>query len=192
MAIYPELHLCLPTASHRNVLILPHETSMTDSSSDFYKSTTKVVMAQCRFVFPTGTSQKTTMFGGKQTNAWFKMTDFSDWTTGEAKMIVVKEEIELLHRGESHVEEKEKVILAGFSQDSAMGAILLLSRELEYLGVSNSFSRFVGLSGWLLFRCQIEAATVAGKLLARQESAMDLVQTPLHLDAEWRVNSKAS
>ncbi|CAL3967179.1 unnamed protein product [Diplocarpon coronariae] len=245
MAVHPEPHILLPTASHRNTLILLHGTSMTGpvfashllptallpptrshpQSPDVDASASRVTLPErfphCRFVFPTGAPRKTTVFGAKETNAWFDITDFGDRTSGEAEMLgglresslslaaLVKEEIELLYRDGFRGEEKGRLILLGFSQGAAMGSILLLGGEMERLGASDGLGGFVGLSGWLPFRRQIEAASFVadgdlfaadgdllagdGDLLAPRARAMGFVRELLHLDAEreGRVGLKA-
>jgi len=119
------------------------------------------------------------VFGGKETNAWFDVTDFGDRTKGEMEMRegmressiylsqLIKSEIRALYEGRAMEEAqkndvetgghemKGRVMLAGFSQGCAMGMMLLLGGELERLGVLGGFGGFVGLSGWLGFRRQI-------------------------------------
>ncbi|KAI9052823.1 hypothetical protein LZ554_003096 [Drepanopeziza brunnea f. sp. 'monogermtubi'] len=176
--------------------------------------TLPVYFPHCRFVFPTGAPRETTVFGGKKTNAWFDIADFSDRTKGEVEMIkgmrdstlylsrLIKDEIELLYDGEER-RTKGKVMLLGFSQGSAMGMMLLLGGELQRMGVSHGFGGFVGLSGWLPFRRQIQDAILDGfpktstaedSGATHGESAMIFVRKLLGLDLagqEWRPTPKA-
>ncbi|PVH80314.1 alpha/beta-hydrolase [Cadophora sp. DSE1049] len=193
MATHPEPYVRLPVAAHKTTLILLHGTSQTGpkfaesflptlfspprdslvTSSTSRVSHEKVSLPEyfpsCKFVFPTGASRRTTVFGGKETNAWFDITDFGDRTKGEMDMLegmresslylanLVRNEIELLDgEGEKGNERDGNVIIAGFSQGSAMGLILLLGGELQRQGLVGRLGAFAGLSGWLPFRRQIE------------------------------------
>lgn len=178
------------------------------------KTTFPEYFPDCKFVFPTGAARKTTVFGGRETHAWFDISDFSDRTKGEPEMIdglressiylslLIKKEIELLYESRAENGHEGKVCLVGFSQGSAMGSMLLLGAELERLGVSYGFGGFVGLSGWLPFRRQIEEAIVGGLedesmaegVAARRRNAMLYVRRLLGLDAmgrDWDADSKA-
>jgi lysophospholipase-2 len=124
-----------------------------------------------KVIFPTGRPRPTTVFNGKITNAWFDIHTFSDRTVGESSSIeglhesilylsqLIKEEVEELERAEKEDgegREKGKVIIGGFSQGSAMAMILLLSGELDRIGVERErIGGWVGISGWLPFRLQI-------------------------------------
>jgi len=204
-SFYPEPFIIPPTAPHKQTLILLHGTSQTGptfaesfmlpfssqkpnnssptNGSDHIHEVQKTTLAEyfpcCKFVFPTGARRKTTVFGGKETNAWFDVTDFGDRTKGEMEMRegmressiylsqLIKSEIRALYEGRAMEEAqkndvetgghemKGRVMLAGFSQGCAMGMMLLLGGELERLGVLGGFGGFVGLSGWLGFRRQI-------------------------------------
>ncbi|KAL2070417.1 hypothetical protein VTL71DRAFT_13443 [Oculimacula yallundae] len=127
------------------------------------KFTLQEYFPNCKFVFPTGAFRKVTVFGGQETNAWFDIADFGDRTKGEMEMIdgmwesclyladLVRNEIEELSgKGDG------KVVLAGLSQGSATGIMLLLTGEIHRLGYQPGFGGFVGFSGWLPFRRQIE------------------------------------
>lgn len=189
MATHPEPYVKLPTAGHKTTLILLHGTSQTGPlfAQSFLatrfsppcpslanSSTAQVVHETvtfpeyfpcCKFVFPTGAPRKTTVFDGRETNAWFDITDFGDRTKGETEMIegmresslylanLIWNEIRLINGDKARDGE---VFLAGFSQGSAIGLMLLLSGELHRRGVERGFGGFIGLSGWLPFRRQIE------------------------------------
>ncbi|CZT51559.1 related to phospholipase/esterase [Rhynchosporium secalis] len=162
----------------------------------------------CKFVFPTGAPRKTTVFGGQETHAWFDITDFGDRTKGETQMIdgmresslyiaeLVRNETELLDgKGDG------KVVLAGFSQGSAVGLMLLLTGELHRSGFQPGFGGFIGLSGWLPFRRQIEdiipvntsryicGGIAAGDIDTKRVAATAYIRRLLELDVtndEWR------
>lgn len=164
------------------------------------------------------------MFGGKETNAWFDVTDFGDRTKGEMEMRegmressvylsrLIKDEVEALYDKRSN-EEGEKisvgteghergggVMLAGFSQGCAMGMMLLLGGELERLGVLDGFGGFVGLSGWLGFRLQINEAILdipsapeVGDFVAERKVTTAYLRKLLELDPpgeEWTISIK--
>ncbi|KAF4617058.1 hypothetical protein G7Y89_g15090 [Cudoniella acicularis] len=121
-----------------------------------------------RIVFPTGKPRKTTVFNGKETNAWFDVADFSDRTKGEDLQIpgiresiiylcsLIQEEIYLL--SDQGRESKGRIVIGGFSQGAAMSFMLLLSGELLSQNLSHEIGAWTLLSGWTPFRAQIEKA----------------------------------
>ncbi|KAH7355199.1 Alpha/Beta hydrolase protein [Rhexocercosporidium sp. MPI-PUGE-AT-0058] len=191
MATHPEPYVKFPTARHKTTLIVLHGTSQTGPGFAQSFLTTRFsppcaslidpsvtqaareevtfpdLFPNCKFVFPTGTPKKTTVFDGRETNAWFDITDFGDRTKGEMEMIegmresslhladLIRSEIGLL---DGDKKREAKLILAGFSQGAAMGLMLLLSGELHRRGFVHGLGGFIGLSGWLPFRRQIKEA----------------------------------
>ncbi|KAE8443524.1 hypothetical protein EG329_001764 [Mollisiaceae sp. DMI_Dod_QoI] len=151
------------------------------------------VLEGVRVVFPTGSLKKTTVFGGRETNAWFDVHDFGDRTVGEKEQVeglresvgylkeLVMDEVKLLDaeedRGGRWLDRwtggrrrgkgggKGRVVLGGFSQGSAMAVVGLLSGEFEGVGIGG----VVGFSGWLPFRKQVDEA-----ILGDQEPRKDL------------------
>ncbi|PQE13537.1 acyl- thioesterase protein [Rutstroemia sp. NJR-2017a WRK4] len=126
------------------------------------------LLPHAKFVFPSGRERRTTVLGGNISNAWFDIWDFADRTKGEeAQKEGLRESIEYL--GWVIKEEVErlpaegKVVIGGFSQGSAMSVFLLLSGELERLGVRDRVVGLVGWSGWLPFRRQIEEVAGMGE-----------------------------
>lgn len=87
--------------------------------------------------------------------------------------LVIKEEI-------AKLPEDGKVIIGGFSMGSAMSVFLLLSGELERLGLEGGIVGLVGLSGWLPFRRQIEENARRGG----RESVRDFIRGLVGL-REW-------
>jgi lysophospholipase-2 len=69
--------------------------------------------------------------------------------------LVIKEEVERLPA-------EGKVVVGGFSMGCAMSVFLLMSGELERLGVEDRVAGLVGWSGWVQFRRQIEEAVGKG------------------------------
>jgi len=205
-----------------------NNTSPTHRTNQIHKvpnTTLAECFPNCKFVFPTGARRKTTVFGGKETNAWFDITDFGDRTRGEMEMRegmrqsslylakLIQNEVEVLHyRRSDEGEEKNglvterhegkgTVMLAGFSQGCAMGIFLLLGGELERLRVLDGFGGFVGLSGWLGFRRQIDevlpdaypALQAVEDFGAERKAATAYVRRLLELDQpgeEWIISTK--
>jgi lysophospholipase-2 len=173
---HPPLYIHHPVDQHENTLIVLHGTSSTGcgfagqlltypfsfpspviGSTSSIKSTLPSLFPTTRFVFPTGTSKPLTVLGGGNYHAWFNIHDFSDRTIGEEDQIrdmresapylgalVADEGVLLKGKG------KGKVAVLGFSSGCAMGVVLVLA------GLLGEGTAFVGLSGWLPFRIQIE------------------------------------
>ncbi|KAH7411249.1 Alpha/Beta hydrolase protein [Cadophora sp. MPI-SDFR-AT-0126] len=168
----------------------------------------------CKFVFPTGAPRRTTVFGGRETNAWFDITDFGDRTKGEMNMIegmrdsslyladLVRKEIEALNgEGEKGNGSNGNVVIAGFSQGSAMCSMLLLGGELQRQGLVGHLGAFIGLSGWLPFRRQIEGiiSRESQKLSDGDGAAAVRDATTIYIrgllglddvDGEWKPNAE--
>jgi predicted esterase len=184
---YPEPYTILPhpPQPHRNTLILLHGTSTSGPElaapllstnftfpSSLNPTTLPLFFSACKFVFPTGALNPTTVFNGKETNAWFNIHSFADRTIGEDTATfrrglrasirfltnLIKVEVDILEKKNEDRGGSGKVVLGGFSQGSAMVIVLLLSGELERAGVGAGFGGVVGVSGWLPLRSQIEQA----------------------------------
>ncbi|RDL29784.1 uncharacterized protein BP5553_10649 [Venustampulla echinocandica] len=197
---YPAPFIISPTPpnTHQTTLILLHGTSTTgpEFASSFLsfpfpqpqpKTNTPITLQQAlpntKFVFPTGKLRKTTVFGGRETNAWFDVSDFGDRTIGEDAMRggiresivyltgIVEDEVKLLEPksecdedGQGRGDRSGRVVLGGFSQGSAMGVMLILSRMLEARGLAADIGGFTGLSGWCPFRLGLEESIFSGIL----------------------------
>lgn len=158
---------------NKNTLILLHGTSSYGTA--FAKEVLNLVhfdvlLPYTKLIFPSGSLRKTTVFGGKLTHAWFDITDFADRTEGEQQQKEgLKESVEYLGQlVRDVVEDKSRdgnfdVFVGGLSQGCATSMILLLSGELDRLGLSRKFGGFVGFSGWLPFRRQIDEVAAVGK-----------------------------
>jgi predicted esterase len=127
------------------------------------------LLPNTKFLFPTGALKPTTVFNGKQTHAWFDIHAFSDRTLGESDQVpglresvvylsdLVKREVEeLVKEGYEREEAGKRVVIAGFSAGCAVGVILGLSGEAERVLGERGIGGFVGMSGWLPFRRQIQ------------------------------------
>jgi predicted esterase len=185
--VYPEPYIILPSPPHLhvNTLILLHGTSTSGPefaapllSTNFTCTTTQdpttlpLFFPTCKLIFPTGAPNPTTVFDGRETNAWFNIHSFADRTIGEHTLVfrrglgasvrylaaLVKAEVDILESRNDESGVRGKVVLGGFSQGAAMAIVLLLSGELEQVGVGAGFGGVVGLSGWLPLRSQIDQA----------------------------------
>lgn len=196
MAAHPEPYIHHPEGEHKNTLILLHGTSSTgpEFAQDLlnftfaypHSLTQKRTFAQLfpntRFVFPTGSEKKLTVLGGALKHAWFDIHSFADRTIGEEDQIrdmkesarylsslVCSENSLLSSRGEG----EGNIVLLGFSQGSAMGVVMLLAGLL-----GNDVEAFIGLSGWLPFKVQIEGALSKGSHSSAQKYVRSLLQLP--------------
>ncbi|KAH8592156.1 Alpha/Beta hydrolase protein [Bisporella sp. PMI_857] len=219
-----------PTGPHESTVVLLHGTSQTGAtfSAPFLSfefpslwslataggsTTLPALFPNTRWVFPTGTKRNTTVFDGKETNAWFDIHNFSDRTQGENDQIpglrssilsltsLIRDELSLLPSSlpsspDQDARKEGKLILGGFSQGCAMIATLLLSQELNSLPSNRdgqedggAIAGFVGMSGWLPFRAQIQAvcSEASGPHEANEAAAAyvrDLLSLPALPDGE--------
>jgi predicted esterase len=216
---HPQPHIILPTLTHNSTLILLHGTSTSGlefassilsfpipiptpsplSTSQNPTSTTtpsinhltiQQAFPHTKFLFPTGSPKRTTVFAGKTTNAWFDIHSFSDRTLGESDQIdglkesvrylkaLVEEEVDGLvnRRGVPREEARTRVAVWGFSQGGAVVGILGVSGVLERVG------GLVGMSGWLPFRRQIVEAVREGEGGGKIEVARKFVRELLGLE----------
>ena len=212
MSIYPEPHIILPNPSHphTNTLVLLHGTSTSGpelaasllSTNFMGPSSQSLTIPQffptCKFIFPTGSLNPTTVFNGRHTHAWFDVHSFTDRKIGEDSLAfrrglraslrylaaLIKAEIEVLRSQENG----GKVMLGGFSQGAATVIILLLSGELERVGVGSEFGGVVGMSGWLPLRSQIDEvikdilSSAGEEVRQKRKRARELVRRYLELD----------
>ena len=186
---HPQPFIIMPPKTHTHTLILLHGlstngltfgTDLVHNALNTEGSTLPQVFPHTKFVFPSGASRRCTAFGGKLMHVWFDITKITDRTIGEDQQVeglvesttylcrVIKEEIAILELlGQS----KENVVIGGFSQGCAMSIWVLLSIGLKLGG-------FVGMSGWLPFRKQIDNATkMEEDRSARRLHAIDLMSS---------------
>jgi predicted esterase len=190
----PFIHAPSTSNTHISTLIFLHGTSQTGPElasillpfpipSPPIPSTTSnpikhlpELLLNTRFVFPTGAPKRTTVFGGRETNSWFDIHTFADRTVGEDDQIpglgesiaylrnVVEEEVDILVQGGmARGEARKRIVVAGFSSGAALTALGMLSGEWEMGG---AIGGYVGMSGWLPFRSNIERvldAAMAGE-----------------------------
>lgn len=147
------------------------------------------------------------MFGGQVKNAWFDIATFADRTVGEEAQKeglkescgylrgLIDECVAELARQDDGVNEdrrkncRERVVLGGFSQGCAMGVMVVLSQMLEVWGKDGGgqgLPAFVGLSGWLPFRRQIDEVLEGKGLLERKRGLSSVLGDVLGGDEdEW-------
>lgn len=115
---------------------------------------------------------------------------------------LVRKEIEALNgEGEKGNGSNGNVVIAGFSQGSAMCSMLLLGGELQRQGLVGHLGAFIGLSGWLPFRRQIEGiiSRESQKLSDGDGAAAVRDATTIYIrgllglddvDGEWKPNAE--
>jgi predicted esterase len=124
------------------------------------------LLPNTRFVFPTGSPKKTTVFAGLETNSWFNIHTFVDRTVGETEQIpglaesinylssLINDEVEELVKARVRREEAgDRIVVGGFSSGAALAVLGFLSGEFER---RERIGAVVALSGWLPFRAQID------------------------------------
>jgi lysophospholipase-2 len=184
---YPDPFVLKPLSTHITTLILLHGTST--SGIEFGMSLNNPIimpvepapsmntmdlhqlLPYTKLVFPTGKLRPTTVFEGRNSNAWFDMTSFSDRSIDETKQIEGIKESILYLEGliASEVEalgDAGKVVIGGFSQGCAMVGILMLSGVLDKVEIGG----WVGMSGWLPFRLPIDR--VIGQCVTLPEASV--------------------
>ena len=185
---HPEPFIVLPTTTHTHTVVLLHGLSTNGVSfgTDFMEnalnakgSTLPRAFPYVKFIFPSGAPRRCTAFGGKMMHVWFDITTIADRTIGEDKQIeglaestaylsrLIREETTILELvGRS----REDLVLGGFSQGCAMSMWVLLNMGLELGG-------YVGMSGWLPFRRQIDSVMKVGTdQKARSLAALDYMR----------------
>ncbi|MCJ1281517.1 hypothetical protein MMC26_000837 [Xylographa opegraphella] len=171
---HPKPLVILPSKIHTHTIILLHGLS-TDGLSFGTELLQTAINSQghplpqafphAKLLFPSGFPRKCTAFAGKTMNAWFDVSSIADRTLGEDEQAeglrestiylckLIREEtaaLESLGYGSDHL------AVWGFSQGCAMGAWVLLN-GCPRLGA------FVGMSGWLPFRRQVDEAMAEGE-----------------------------
>ena len=200
-ALHPPSFVHVPSTSHTHTstLIFLHGTSQTgpELASIFLPfpipssptptisptptKTLPELLPNTRFVFPTGAPKKTTVFGGSETNSWFDIHTFADRTVGEDDQIpglsesiaylrsLVEEEVDILVQGGvERGEARKRIVVAGFSSGAALTVLGMLSGEWE---IGGAIGGYVGMSGWLPFRLNIERVLDAAEVGQRMSSA---------------------
>ncbi|ESZ94843.1 hypothetical protein SBOR_4803 [Sclerotinia borealis F-4128] len=169
----PEPFMVKPPELIQDAIMLLHGTS-SDGISFGQELSEQInfglLLPHTKLIFPSGSLRKTTVFDGRDTNAWFDIANFSDRTLGEQQQMEgLRSSVEYLGRFIQDVvnyESRDKnfrLFVGGLSQGCAMSMILLLSGELDRLKVSQNIGGFVGLSGWLPFANQIDEIAAVGE-----------------------------
>ena len=169
---HPQPIVIPPSNPHAHTIILLHGLSTNGSILRTQLLSTALTSAGLtlpqafpgvKFVFPSGALRTCTALNGTVSNSWFDIASVADRTVGEDQQIegltesttylceLMRTEIAIL---KSIGKGEDDLALLGFSQGSAMGAWVLLNSGL-------TMGAFVGLSGWLPFRRQIDAILAA-------------------------------
>ena len=180
--------MVLPSKTHTHTVVLLHGlstngvsfgTDFMENALDAEGSTLPQAFPHVRFVFPSGAPRRCTAFGGNLMHVWFDIISIADRTVGEDKQIeglaesttylwgLIREEIAVLELvGRS----REDLVLGGFSQGCATSIWALLNMGLELGG-------YVGMSGWLPFRRQIDSVmNVDTDQRARRLAALEYIR----------------
>lgn len=167
-AKHPDPVIILPSKEHTHTIIILHGLSTNGSIFSAQLLQTALnsaglilpnVFPHVKFVFPSGGPRRCTALNNTIMNVWFDIATIDDRTIGENEQVdglressfylheMITAEIALL---ESLGKGKKDLALWGFSQGCAMGAWVTLSG-------GRKLGAFVGMSGWLPFRKQIDA-----------------------------------
>ena len=164
---HPDPVIILPSEEHTHTIIILHGLSTNGSIFSAQLLQTALnsaglilpkVFPHVKFVFPSGGPRRCTALNNTMMNVWFDIATIDDRTIGENEQVeglressvylheLVTAEIALL---ESLGKGEQNLALWGFSQGCAMGAWVMLSG-------GRKLGAFVGISGWLPFRRQID------------------------------------
>lgn len=147
---------------HTHTMILLHSlgsngekfgAELLESGVSSESKTLPTLLPGTRFVFPTARNRRSTAFGRATINQWFDIASLENPTSrGEIQSQGLAEsaqELRAILGRERQMISSKNFILGGISQGCAMALFLLLSLEFPIGG-------FVGLSGWLPFRDDID------------------------------------
>ena len=167
---HPEPIIIPPSKPHTHTIILLHGLSTNGSIFSAQLLSTAINSAGltipqsfpgAKFIFPSGAPRRCTAFNNALMNVWFDVSTIDDRTVGEDEQIeglressgylceLISAEIanlEKIGRGEGNL------VLWGFSQGCAIGAWVVLNG-------GRKLGAFVGLSGWLPFRGQVDGVS---------------------------------
>ncbi|KAH6672182.1 Alpha/Beta hydrolase protein [Halenospora varia] len=178
----------IPTPSTTSSTSAPSQTSTETGMRNLAGA-----LPNTRLVFPTGKLRKTTVFGGRETNAWFDVVNFADRTEGEDLAIpgifesirhltsLIRSETLLFPENERG---KGQIIFGGFSQGAAMSMMLFLSNELAAQGVEREVGGWILMSGWLPFARQLHTCIMPfhSSISQRQNQAISWLRSHVGLE----------
>jgi predicted esterase len=106
-----------------------------------------------RFIFPTSKRRRSSAFGRAMLTQWFDIASLDDPSHRSHKQVKGLQEssreiLDLVNLEAAKVP-RENITLGGMSQGCAMGLVCLLAME-------SPVGRFIGMSGWLPFRHEID------------------------------------
>ena len=165
---YPEPLVFQPSSHHTHTFILLHGrgSNADDFSDELLKSrlssrkTLQKHFPTMKFVFPTAKKRRATMYQRIPINQWFDNYSLDDPSQRDELQIEGLCETAAFVRAIIENEAKSvgyrNLILGGLSQGCAMGLHVLLSFEGEHEDKRASLGGFVGMSGWLPFRKDLD------------------------------------
>ncbi|KAL2045556.1 hypothetical protein N7G274_001984 [Stereocaulon virgatum] len=184
---HPDPVIILPSREHTHTIIILHGLSTNGSIFSAQLLQTALnsaglilpnIFPYVKFVFPSGGRRRCTALNSTMTNVWFDIQTIDDRTIGENEQVeglressiylheIITAEIALL---ENFGKSQEDLALWGFSQGCAMGAWVMLSG-------GRKLGAFVGMSGWLPFRRQIDAVIgTEGEKEEKRRRVLDLM-----------------
>ncbi|KAG9231138.1 Alpha/Beta hydrolase protein [Amylocarpus encephaloides] len=151
-----------PTSAHTHTIILLHGlgsngekfgTELLQSGVSYAGRKLTEIYPAAKFVFPTAKKRRSSAFRRARLNQWFDIASLGDPSHRREVQLQGLAESVLEIRGILNQElvtiPKSNIILGGLSQGCAMSLSILLTLEFPLGG-------FVGMSGWLPFRGDID------------------------------------
>lgn len=172
---FPPPHTISPTTEHTHTIVLLHGRGSTgeEFASDLFEAQTSAKLTlpehfpSWKWVFPSSQERYSTVFQ-EDTNEWFGIYSLMDPSAREDLHVEgLKASIDYTHelvKAELTPVTPERIILGGISQGCATSLHALLSGK-EKLG------GYVGWSGWMPFRAQVEEAAGSREDSASQQAA---------------------
>jgi predicted esterase len=151
-----------PTSTHTHTIILLHGlgsngeafgTEFQESGRSSTGAKLTELLPDARFIFPTAKRRRSSAFRRTTINQWFDIASLEDpfWRR-EVQLPGLAESakylLSILHQELETIPSKN-IVLGGLSQGCAMALLVLLSLEFPLGG-------FVGMSGWLPFRNDLD------------------------------------
>lgn len=159
----PQPYIVEPhSGQHAHTIILLHGlgsngekfgVELLESGVSSESKTLPTLLPNTKFVFPTARKRRSSAYGRATINQWFNIASLDDPAHRQATQLQglaeSAQELRAILAREVQAVSSKNIILGGISQGCAMALFLLLSLEFPIGG-------FVGLSGWLPFRDDID------------------------------------
>ena len=158
----PQPFVLQPTSSHTHTIIFLHGlgsngeafgTEFQESSRSSTGAKLMELLPGTRFIFPTAKKRRSSAFRRSTINQWFDIASLEDLSRRREVQLPglaesAKYLLSILHQ-ELESTPSKNIILGGLSQGCAMALLFLLRLDFPLGG-------FVGMSGWLPFRNDID------------------------------------